>query len=300
MQNRGPLIIGGLGGSGTRVIADIAMAFGWYLGKDLNRSLDNRIFTLMFKRPDWYRQVYENPIAIESALNTYEWLMRGRWPRLRDWRVLFPAIIDMARHGPGHAGSYDRSFLKRIFMHLIWPWLRIARIYLGRPRIIQQWGWKEPNSYLYLPFLNSYFPKMRYIHVIRHGLDMVFSQNQAQFINWSSLYGIDPDVHGKKLKNNMLDFWIKANNHAIRQARTLLGDRFLLVKFDDLCNHPMQAVGEICAFLGGDCTKQQLSIIARIPVKPSTVGRHRRYAVDEFDPSLLEGVRQLGFPILEK
>ena len=35
------------------------------------------------------------------------------------------------------------------------------------------WGWKEPNSQLFIPHLHRYFgDRLRYIQVIRNGLDM--------------------------------------------------------------------------------------------------------------------------------
>ena len=52
----GPVAIGGVGGSGTRLIAQLLREAGFYLGGDLNPALDNRWFTLLFKRPDWYER----------------------------------------------------------------------------------------------------------------------------------------------------------------------------------------------------------------------------------------------------
>jgi hypothetical protein len=42
--------IGGVGGSGTRVGAALPRELGYYTGDDLNESLDNLWFTLLFKR----------------------------------------------------------------------------------------------------------------------------------------------------------------------------------------------------------------------------------------------------------
>ena len=71
-----PLVIGGLGGSGTRVVADIVLAQGWYLGQDLNRAKDNLLFTLLFKRPYWRKQL-SNGVAPFSI--TWSCLSDG-WP----------------------------------------------------------------------------------------------------------------------------------------------------------------------------------------------------------------------------
>src|SRR5690348_1070657 len=42
--------VGGLGGSGTRLIASLLAEFGVFIGHDLNKELDNLAFTLLFKR----------------------------------------------------------------------------------------------------------------------------------------------------------------------------------------------------------------------------------------------------------
>jgi hypothetical protein len=45
-----PIAIGGLGGSGTRVIAAFLNNIGYYPGDDVNGAHDNLWFTLIFKR----------------------------------------------------------------------------------------------------------------------------------------------------------------------------------------------------------------------------------------------------------
>ena len=45
-----PVAIGGVGGSGTRLIAQILHEAGFYLGDDLSYAIDNLWFTLLFRR----------------------------------------------------------------------------------------------------------------------------------------------------------------------------------------------------------------------------------------------------------
>ncbi len=55
VQIETPVAIGGVGGCGTRLIAEMLMRVGFFLGSDLNESLDNLWFTLAFKpRPVRY------------------------------------------------------------------------------------------------------------------------------------------------------------------------------------------------------------------------------------------------------
>ena len=42
------------------------------------------------------------------------------------------------------------------------------------------WGWKEPRSIYLLPFFHRHLPGLRFLHVVRDGRDMAFSENQNQ------------------------------------------------------------------------------------------------------------------------
>ena len=44
-----PVAIGGVGGSGTRLIANCLEELNYYIGSDLNKAKDNLWFTLLFK-----------------------------------------------------------------------------------------------------------------------------------------------------------------------------------------------------------------------------------------------------------
>ncbi len=48
MIENGPVIIGGIGGSGTRVVAEILTLFGYFMGHDLNSAGDILTYTLLF------------------------------------------------------------------------------------------------------------------------------------------------------------------------------------------------------------------------------------------------------------
>ncbi|PLX51195.1 MAG: hypothetical protein C0613_00910 [Desulfobulbaceae bacterium] len=63
-SKNGPWVIGGVGGSGTRVVAEIFAALGVYIGNDLNAASDNLLYTLLFKRPRWFLQNRTDPHAL--------------------------------------------------------------------------------------------------------------------------------------------------------------------------------------------------------------------------------------------
>lgn len=76
----GPVVIGGVGGSGTRVVAELLENLGFYIGSDLNTASDNLTYTLLFKRPKWFHQNRDNREEIETGIKLFEGHMLGRSP----------------------------------------------------------------------------------------------------------------------------------------------------------------------------------------------------------------------------
>ena len=56
------IAIGALGGSGTRVVAQILKNSGIYIGDNINHPNDNLIFTALFKAPKWYKKASRKDI----------------------------------------------------------------------------------------------------------------------------------------------------------------------------------------------------------------------------------------------
>ena len=123
-----PLVIGGLGGSGTRVVAEIVLAQGWYLGQDLNRARDNLLFSLLFKRPYWRRQLSNDVAAFQRHVELFQRRMAGKSLRLSEWPVMLGAFRDAIRHGHDYAGSTRVTEMYRILRRFVWPLIRLAKI----------------------------------------------------------------------------------------------------------------------------------------------------------------------------
>ena len=116
----GPLVIGALGGSGTRVVAQVFMDAGYHMGHDLNSANDNLTFTLLCKRTRWYRRVVEAaPDEIQVALNIMEKASLGG-PALTadEQRFVRRAAWEMVFCGHDHKGR-GRGF---------WPLARARRL----------------------------------------------------------------------------------------------------------------------------------------------------------------------------
>src|SRR4051794_10431621 len=103
---RGPIVVGGVSGSGTRVVASILREAGAYIGPDLNDDLDNRWFSLVFRRPEWYqRQQTRGGRGVRHALDVFRDSMAGtaQWtPRTAALlgRAAMERRSDWTRHRP--------------------------------------------------------------------------------------------------------------------------------------------------------------------------------------------------------
>jgi len=285
-----PVAIGGVGGSGTRVIADILIRLGYYLGSDLNESLDNLWFTLLFIRPGWFLKQGGSG-KIGQAITIFERTMQGRPVRdIADIGFILKAAASMSLSGHDH----NRLGSGR------WPFVRSVRMLsqgFGNRHHGSRWGWKEPNTHIFLEHLADRYPALRYIHTIRHGLDMAFSSNQAQLYNWAGLFEVPLPKEASGIPRASFDYWLRANEKAISFGSDVLGERFLLVNFDELCDAPDSQVRRIVTFLGLDPQKLDMVRLSSVVRKPRTVGRHRSSNLSVFTEDDFNAVRRLGFTV---
>lgn len=240
------IVIGGLGGSGTRLIAGIIRESGIYLGDDLNESLDNLSFTLLFKRPRWY---FKGGANTSAGLNL---LINQKAKSLIEIRFLLRATLE------GFIYGHQRDTREGQGM---WALKRAAYLLPPSQKAPLQ-GWKEPNSWVYLSALATYIPDLQYIHVIRGGTVMAYHRNQNQFASWGQLFNLPASYSPA----HALDFWIMANEVAIQRGERLLGNRFYLLNYDDFCAQPESNIQHLSEFLN---LKMSPSLANRVIQKES-------------------------------
>ncbi len=103
-EPKGPIVVGGVGGSGTRVVEEIMRRLDIYTGSDLNVAGDNRWFTFLCKLPRWDMEAPAPKSSVSRALATLETAMTGRVEfSAQDRRTL-----DEALRRDRHWWRYDR------------------------------------------------------------------------------------------------------------------------------------------------------------------------------------------------
>lgn len=168
----------------------------------------------------------------------------------------------------------------------------LRRIQLLIPFRSRLWGFKNPRSMFLLPFYHSVFPDMQFIHVVRDGRDMCFGN---PFIHSPTYWGTlsDDDFERLEPAERMMLFWGESNRKVKSYGELNLEDRYLRVRFEDLCYNTQEEVRRIVQFVNGpiDQVDQMMSIVKR----PKSIGRWKDYNEVE-----VEKVMSLGREYLKE
>ena len=219
-------------------------------------------------------------VALASPLNPAGDAME--WPPLR--RLLTEQAI----------AEHSRERLMRNILRGFESLLLYRRDYLGLSGRI---GWKVPATFLWLEDLCPFFPRMQYVHLVRHGLDMAYSRNQNQAKIWSHRFGIEPVLgpDGKLRPSDMLEYWLRANEFVMGRGRELLGERLIVIGFENLCSQPEKEISRVLDRLGLDYTAEQMAGLASRVSPPGSLYRYRKFPWEsDFSDSQLRRLEALG------
>jgi hypothetical protein len=134
------------------------------------------------------------------------------------------------------------------------------------------WGWKAPRSIFLLPLFDVTFPRSRFLHVVRDGRDMALSANQNQlWRHGRALLGPEAAQLSPPLQSIAL--WNRVNLLAADYGERAMGERYLRLRFEDLCREPAAAIQRLFAFfaLEGDVA----GIAEGLVHPPDSLGRWR-------------------------
>ncbi|GJM09421.1 MAG: hypothetical protein DHS20C11_16970 [Lysobacteraceae bacterium] len=264
-----PIVIGGLGGSGTRIFAEVMQTLGVHIGVDLNPQLDNLWFTLLFKRRRAFRGMLRRRLSASAfdrcrlQLLTKAMTQSPTNPSTIEKICGWLAYRDVRSHGHD---SEQRG---------VGPWAdeRWRSMQVGSEPRSGAWGWKEPNSHIYLPLLLRQFPNLRYVHVLRHGLDMAFSSNVMQMKLWGPAFGIDEPASKSLQPKSAFEFWLRANRRVMALGEKF-PDQIILVRFEDLCRKPEQQIRALASFASVEVAPAQLQQLLGRIVCPDPLHRY--------------------------
>jgi len=270
-----PVAVGGIGGSGTRLVAQLLRAAGIHMGDDLNAAADTLLFTLLFKRIEI---LHCDDAQFDLLVQILVSALGGSEPANA---AVGPLVRSLSREDrPQHPATWLQQRSESLIA------------IMQRPRSHSRWGWKEPNTHVVIERLWQRLPDLRYIHVVRHGVDMAFSTNQNQLKLWG------PHVLGEGYAvtpSRSLAYWCHVHRH-MQELLVANKHRMYWLDYEGLCRDPRAEIVKLCRFLSCD-SGSMMPMLAEVrqPSEP----RHESNALDEFDAIDLDYVRSLGYMLRE-
>jgi hypothetical protein len=271
------IAIGGVGGSGTRLVAGALAAAGYFIGYDLNEASDNLAFSLLFARRE----------ILDASDDEFQRLVAlfSKTTHTRD------------RYTPEEVALIERAVAADDLLATAWRRDRGVRMLRPDREIAAPgapWAWKEPNTHVIIDRLRAVLPALRYVHVTRNGLDMAYSPNQQQLRRWGEpLAGVDAAASSPR---DALTYWCAVHRRVFALGERM-GDDFLAISYDRMCAEPATELDRLFAFAG--CVPEPArrdAAIASIHPPPS-IGRFRAHNLDAFDRTDIDYVEQAGFAI---
>jgi len=264
------LAIGGVGGSGTRLVAQWVGQLGYYLGDDLNDADDNLWWSLLFKRRDVLVMPAHELRALQEVFLAR---LAGTLRITPEVRALVEGVA--ATPHPKYAAGW---LAERAASFLTEP--------AGTP---ERWGWKEPNTHVLLEQFLAADPELRYVHLYRNGLEMAFSRNNQQVRTWGPvLLGRDVTTEPR----DKLAYWCAAHRRMTALAERHHA-RVLTVRFESLLTHPDEELARIAAFAGVTPERELAAEFAARLQRP--VNRVEEELTDRLDPADLDYLRTVGY-----
>ncbi|MBI1315549.1 hypothetical protein GC167_01635 [bacterium] len=219
------LLVGGLGGSGTRVFSELLEAMGLMAPALVNRSLDDLIVSTMLS---------------DSTMRT------GADPQKM---THFLTEFKTYRSGQSTEGQIDRWLLAlQRTRHPILPQKRselLARF--------EQWStapgirfFKEPNLHLFFPELLRADAELKALYVVRDGRYMAHSNNRNQLERWGDFFGLS-----NRLAPDEAQFRLWAASGLRVQAlwRKFGAYRIRIVRLEDLLMNPSATAESLLEWL---------------------------------------------------
>lgn len=250
------VLIGGLGGSGTRAIADAVANLGFYPGECLNASSDNLIFTRLFKLPQWLKS-YPADHEIDSRISVFRSIMEaGITPAIADE---FPDLKEFAkRQSSGFA--------------------RLSSNHHG-------WMTKEPNSHIFADPLLRNLDTAHFIYVTRDAFDMAYSSNRQQLINWGWMFDIKVEDYTSP-EEAQLAYWTATERRKAQLVQRWPG-RMSTWSFEEFVANPEAHLTDLTRKLYISVPEYTIRSACAHVKKPEGMGRSKGHPLN-FAPDLID------------
>ncbi len=284
MNAHSPVIIIGMHRSGTGMVTRLLEQLGLFVGK---------------------RKDAHNEALFFSSLNA--WLLRlcgGAWDHPQP-------IYDLLRneHDRRQVVDYLRYLMKTPRAISFWGLTGYLR-HRGPLNLDLPWGWKDPRNTFTLPIWLDLFPNAKVIHVYRHGVDAanslkvrrdeVFERAAKRFQRFKPLFLLSARYSNftKIMRCANLEggfsLWEEYMSEANKHIRNL-GERVMVVKYEDFLTYPCDLLRELGQFCGLDSSNETISGAAKSIKKDRAYAYLRSSSLREFAEHAKERLAKYGY-----
>jgi hypothetical protein len=139
---------------------------------------------------------------------------------------------------------------------------------------------------------------MRAIHLVRDGRDMAYSANQNQAQRYAAHF-LEPSERDLPAPIQSISFWARANLAAARYGEAALGDRYLRLRYEEVCADPAGLATQLVEFLDTPKSVEVMQEVAASEIQPSSsIGRWRKRdtsEIAELESAGDEALRAFGY-----
>ncbi len=149
-----------------------------------------------------------------------------------------------------------------------------------------RWGWKLCETTYVLPVIDYCFPESLYVHLVRDGRDVAFSDHRAPDIDlWRKIYfdtdrmrtwrGMRTTPQAYRRRSHLFNaqHWVNSVKTG-RDFSAMLRERCLEVRYEDLCLRFDETATRVLEFLNAPQPDAAMRAI-RSDVHGGSVGKHR-------------------------
>ncbi len=274
-----PLVVMGMHRSGTTLLVRLLMSMGIYMGRKLLENVES----IYFQRLN--RGIFSNAGArwsvvdpLLQAMRTQEFVTKQAEEIKRTLSI--PRLP--LRRGVGIAEYFGYD-----------------PINISRP-VPHRWGWKDPRSTITFPVWLRVFPRARFIHIIRNGIDVAISINRRavqRSQDWKrKLFPKDYSPAALDLEY-CFRLWEDYVSFALDHRYLIPEDQYFELRYEALLESPVHQLRAVLEFIGYpfevECLRQACEIVNPARLDNSAYAVPYRDQIPKLVDSLV--MKRLGY-----